>query len=147
MKLQDMYPIVVTNSLHQCRDFYCHWFGFQVVFEASWFVYLISADEQPKSIAFMSSDHPSHPPGADSFTGKGLFLTFQVEDATAEFDRLQQAGLVLAYPLHDEPWGQRRFGLLDPAGLWIDIVQQIEPDPGYWDPYLLRHNTTLLAEQ
>lgn len=136
MKLQDVYPIVVTDQLKECRDFYCDWFGFQVVFEASWFIYLMSAGDCPKSIAFMSSDHPSEPPGAEQFTGKGLFLTFQVEDAALEFERLQQAGLTITYPLHNEPWGQRRFGLLDPAGLWIDIVQQIEPDLGYWEQYI-----------
>jgi uncharacterized glyoxalase superfamily protein PhnB len=136
MKLQEIYPVVITDKLRECRDFYCGWFGFQVMFEASWFVYLTSVDEQPKSLAFMSSDHPSQPPGADPFSGKGLFLTFQVEDAAAEFARLHQAGLEPDYPLHDEPWGQRRFGLRDPAGLWIDVVQQIDPAPGYWQPYL-----------
>lgn len=146
MKLQEIYPVVVTDNLRQCRDFYCEWFGFQVMFEASWFVYLSSADEPPMSIALMSSDHPSQPPGADPFSGKGLFLTFQVEDAAAEFARFQQAGLPVAYPLHDEPWGQRRFGLLDPAGLWIDVVQQIDPTPGYWDAYLMQ-DSTQLAEQ
>ena len=41
----------------------------------------------------------------------------------------------MAYPLRDEPWGQRRFALLDPAGMWVDIVQPIDPEPGYWDTY------------
>jgi hypothetical protein len=38
MQVQAAYPIVVTNKLAQCRDFYTHQFGFQVIFEASWFV-------------------------------------------------------------------------------------------------------------
>jgi hypothetical protein len=33
------------------------------------------------------------------------------------------------------PFGQRRFGLFDPAGVWIDVVEQIEPAPGWWDQY------------
>jgi hypothetical protein len=32
---------------------------------------------------------------------------------------------------------QRRFGLFDPAGVWIDVVEQIEPAPGWWDKYLV----------
>jgi uncharacterized glyoxalase superfamily protein PhnB len=62
-------------------------------------------------------------------------LTLQVVDAAAEFERLQQAGLSIDHPLRDEPWGQRRFGLRDPAGVWVDVVQQIEPQPGFWDRY------------
>ena len=83
----------------------------------------------------MHPDHPSSPtPGA--FRGDGAFLTLQVEDATAEYERLVAAGLQVAPPLTDEPWGQRRFGMIDPAGVWVDVVEQIEPEPGWWDPYL-----------
>jgi catechol 2,3-dioxygenase-like lactoylglutathione lyase family enzyme len=136
MQLKDAYPVIVTTRLPQCRDFYTRWLGFQILFEASWFVYLASAGDPPHSVAFMAVDHPSQPPGPETFSGTGAFLTFQVADAAAEFERLRAAGAPIAYPLRDEAWGQRRFALRDPAGTWLDIVEQIEPTPGFWDPYL-----------
>ena len=136
MVVEDAYPIIVTDKLAECRDFYTRRLGFQPAFEASWFVYLASAGDRPHGIAFMAADHPSQPPGPETFTGKGMFLTLQVADAAAEFERLSSAGVPIAYPLRDEPWGQRRFGLLDPAGTWVDVVQHIEPQPGFWDPYI-----------
>lgn len=136
MQLQSVYQIVVTDRLIESRDFYVRWFGFEPLFEASWFVYLQAGGGQPWGLAFMSSDHPSQPPGPEVFNGKGTFLTFQVEDATAEFARLKNAGVRIAYPLRDEDWGQRRFGLLDPSGMWVDVVQQIDPAPGYWAKYM-----------
>jgi catechol 2,3-dioxygenase-like lactoylglutathione lyase family enzyme len=123
----------VTDKLVECRDFYVRRFGFQVVFEASWFIYLASG---AYGVAFMSPDHPSQPPGPEAFNGKGMFLTLQVADAKAEFDRLEETGVSIAYPLQDEPWGQRRFGLLDPARMWVDVVQQIEPAAGFWEKYM-----------
>ena len=135
MQLEAVYPIVVTDRLAECRDFYTRWFGFEIVFEASWFVYLSAGGDRPHGIAFMAGDHPSQPPGPETFEGKGMFLTLQVADAAAEFERLRAGGLAIAWPLRDEPWGQRRFGLLDPAGMWVDVVQQIEPGPGFWDEY------------
>jgi hypothetical protein len=42
----------------------------------------------------------------------------------------------IALSLRDEPFGQRRFGLFDPAGVWIDVVEQIESAPGWWDRYV-----------
>lgn len=137
MHIRDLYAIIVTDKHQACRDFYVRWFGFQVVFEASWFIYLAAAGDHPYGIAFMASDHPSQPPGRDRFNGKGMFITVQVEDATAEFERLNRSGLSIAYPLHDEPWGQRRFALLDPSGTWVDVVQHIDPAPGFWDDYLV----------
>jgi uncharacterized glyoxalase superfamily protein PhnB len=62
-------------------------------------------------------------------------LTLQVEDARAEFERLKGGGLEIAYPLHDEPWGQRRFAVYDPSGAWVDVIQQIDPAPGFWEKY------------
>ena len=136
MNLQSFYPIVVTLRITDCRDFYRRWFGLEVIFEASWFV-LLGSNTGVATIAFMTPDHPSAPPGPEPFDGKGMCLEFQVEDAAAEHDRFIQGGAALGLSLRDEPFGQRRFGLFDPAGVWIDVVEQIDPATGWWDKYLI----------
>ena len=136
MPLVDSYPVVVTSRLADCRDFYRRWLDAEIVFEASWFVLLSLPGGPGYRIAFITPDHPSSPPGPEAFNGRGVFLTLQVDEARAEYDRLTQMGASIAYPLRTEPWGQARFALIDPAGTWIDIVQQVEPEPGFWDPYL-----------
>jgi uncharacterized glyoxalase superfamily protein PhnB len=133
--IKDLYAVIVTERHAECREFYVRWFNFQVVFEASWFAYLAATGDHGFGLAFMASDHPSQPPGPETFTGQGMFLTLQVEDAAAEFERLKREGISIAYPLRDEPWGQRRFAVRDPAGTWVDVVEQIEPRPGFWDEY------------
>jgi len=136
VELVDSYPVVVTDRLRECRDFYRRWFGFEVGFEASWFVLLNGSGKRPVTLAFMHTDHPSSPPSPAAFRGDGTFITFQVADAEAEHRRLVAAGLDCDLTLTDEPWGQRRFGVVDPAGMWVDVVEQIEPEAGWWDPYL-----------
>jgi catechol 2,3-dioxygenase-like lactoylglutathione lyase family enzyme len=136
VRLVDSYPVIVTERVCDCRDFYTRWFGFDVGFEASWFVLLAQAGDPPCTLAFMDVEHPSSPPSPAAFRGDGMFLTFQVEDARAEHDRLVAAGLEPELALTDEPWGQRRFAVVDPAGTWVDVVEQIEPAAGWWDPYL-----------
>lgn len=134
MQLEDAYPVIVADRLAACRDLYVGQLGFEIVFEATWFAYLKAGDRGP-GIAFMAADYPSQPPGPQTFGGEGVFLTLQVGDAAAEFERLRAAGLEFDYELRDEPWGQRRFGLKDPAGLLLDVVEQIDPAPGYWEQY------------
>jgi uncharacterized glyoxalase superfamily protein PhnB len=136
MQVKNLYSVIVTDKLAECRDFYVRWFDFAVVFEASWFVYLSARGDHVPGVAFMAPHHPSQPPGPERFNGQGMFLTLQVADATAEYARLSAAAAPIAYALHDEPWGQRRFALRDPSGTFVDIVEQIEPAPGFWDPYL-----------
>jgi uncharacterized glyoxalase superfamily protein PhnB len=101
VQLQSADPVVVVSRsrVAACRDSYVRAVGFDVVFEASWFVSL------------------------------------QVADAAAEHARLRAQGFAIAYPVRDEPWGRRRFGLLDPAGTWVDVVQHIDPMPGFWEAH------------
>ena len=135
MELIAAYPIVITDSFRECRDFHAQWFGLQVVFEADWIVVLSAGGGAP-TIAFMHSRHPSTPPSPAHYRGDGMFLTLQVAHAAEEFERLASGGLRFELELKDEPWGQRRFGVVDPSGMWVDVVEQIEPAAGWWDPYL-----------
>jgi catechol 2,3-dioxygenase-like lactoylglutathione lyase family enzyme len=129
------YPIVVTDKLNECRDFYTRWFGLSAIFEASW-IAVLSSDGEAPAVAFMHPSHPSTPPDPAPFKGDGMFLTLQVADAAAEYERVREAGLKFALELRDEPWGQRRFAAIDPAGMWVDVVEQTEPAEGWWDEYL-----------
>ena len=138
MKVRDLYPLVTTSALFEARDFYVRHFGFEVVFEASWFVYLSGPGEdgaRGATLAFMHPDHPSNPPGPESFAGVGMILTIEVSDAHAVFQRLSAQGAPVIHPLTDEDWGQRRFMTRDPAGVMIDVVEQMTPAPGFWERY------------
>jgi catechol 2,3-dioxygenase-like lactoylglutathione lyase family enzyme len=132
MRFVDRYPIIVTPDLVACRNFWRR-LGFEVVFEASWFVLL---QAEGATLAFMHPDHPSAPPGPEVFGGTGMCFELQVEDARAAHAEAQAAGVPITLALRDEPFGQRRFGFHDPSGLWVDVVQQIDPAQGYWDRYM-----------
>lgn len=136
MKQLDVYALITVENVAAQRDFYVRHFGASVAFEASWFVYLmLPAGGGARSLAFMTPDHPSRPPGPEPFGGKGMILTFQVEDAASAFAELTEGGARITYPLADEPWGQRRFMVRDPAGVLIDVVEQTEPAAGFWERY------------
>ena len=135
MKIRDRYPIVVTEHKVACRDFWQRHFGLNVLFDSDWFV-LLGDQQQGSVVAFMSPDHPSAPPGPETFGGLGLCLEIKVEDAREALADFQASGGQAEYPLSDEPFGQRRFGLRDPSGLWVDVVEQIEPQQGYWGRYM-----------
>ncbi|WP_055049325.1 VOC family protein [Devosia sp. A16] len=121
MQFIDRYPITVTEQFLACRDFWARHLGFSVVFENEWFVYM-QADGA--SIAFMSQEHPSYPPGPEAYAA-GTSMELEVQDAAAALEEVRATGREPDYPLTDEPFGQRRFSLKDPSGLWINVVQQL----------------------
>ena len=132
MRFLDRYPIIVTSQLVACRDFWRTHLGFEIAFEASWFVLL---QAEGASITFMSPDHPSAPPGPESFSGKGACFELQVEDGRLAFNEFVERGGPVGLALVDEPFGQRRFGFTDPSGLWVDVVEQIASAEGFWEQY------------
>ncbi len=60
MQFSDRYPIIVTNKKNAARDFWIRHFGFEAIFDSTWFC-LLTAEGNTASIAFMTPDHPSAP--------------------------------------------------------------------------------------
>jgi uncharacterized glyoxalase superfamily protein PhnB len=55
-----------------------------------------------------------------------VVLTLVVDDARAAHDELQGTGVAIARGLEDTPWGHRSFGIDDPDGFRIWIVEVLE---------------------
>lgn len=136
MEYEDAYSVYITKDLKASKTFYTQWLDFDVVFEASWFVFFQSRGDHKVSFALMDETHPSAPPSYGAFNARGSFLTLQVKDAAKVYEELKKRNAPITYPLKTEDWGQIRFGLTDPNGLYIDIVQQVEPAKGYWERYM-----------
>ena len=84
--------------------------------------------------------HQQLAPASQLFAAVGLVAIghasdLQVADAASALADFQGRGGVAELPLTDEAFGQRRFGFRDPSGLWVDVVEQIEPQAGFWDRY------------
>ena len=135
MQLQDSYPLIVTDRLAEARDFYRERLGMDVTFEVDWVVFLSRPMGAARTgVCFMAPglDHqlPQH---RRVYKGDSVILTFQVEDARRELEALRSKGIEPDVDIKDEPWGQRHFMMRDPAGVWVDIVEQIDPDPAFLD--------------
>lgn len=134
-KIDHLYTVFITNKLDETVRFYEQYFSFTKVFESTFFV-LLQTTDQKFYVAFMDERHPTAPPTPQRFNGNGSFLTLTVSDCNTLYEDIKSRGLKIDYALKDEAWGQRRFGIVDPNNIWIDVVQQIEPEAGFWNPYL-----------
>lgn len=124
MELSSFYPVICTDKIAATRDFYVTHFGFEVTFEADWYVSLRRSDHE---LALVDATHPTIPE-AGRRPVAGLILNFEVSDVDAEYRRLvEAAGLPLALPLRSEDFGQRHFIVTDPAGVLVDVITEIEP--------------------
>ena len=75
----------------------------------------------------MHPERPSNPTRAESFNGLGMNLTIEMSDTRAVYERFKAAPALIAYPLADEDWGQRRFMVRDPAGVLVCLSKRHRP--------------------
>src|SRR5687768_9256619 len=123
--MKKLYPLIITDTIKESVDFYKENFDFVAVFEQDWYVQLLH-EKSGAELAFMMPNVETQPAQLHaSFAGKGIVLSLEVENATSEWQRLKDKKLDIITELRDEEWGQRHFILADPAGVYVDVVQQL----------------------
>ncbi|MFI7444034.1 VOC family protein [Nonomuraea indica] len=133
MELSSFYPVVCTTRLPESRDFYVRLMGFEVTFEADWYV---SLRRGPYELALLDHSHPTLP-AAYRRPVAGLLLNFEVADVDAEWERLVAGeGLRPELELRSEDFGQRHFIVADPDGVLIDVITPIPPSEEYAAQYV-----------
>ncbi|MED7925931.1 VOC family protein [Nonomuraea sp. LP-02] len=133
MELNSVYPVVCTADLAASKDFYVRLFGYEVTFEADWYV---SLRRGPYELALLDHEHPTLP-AAYRRPVAGLLLNFEVADVDAEWERLVvREGLTPELELRDEDFGQRHFIVADPNGVLVDVITPIAPSEEYAAQYV-----------
>ena len=128
MNAQSFYPLIQVANIELSAQFYENHLNFSRVFSSDWYIHLRAKGDIPFELAFIVPDHETIPLQGRGTTQK-MMLSFYVEDAQLEHDRLMAAGVGIVQPLRDEVFGQRHFIAADPQGILIDIITAIEPDP------------------
>jgi catechol 2,3-dioxygenase-like lactoylglutathione lyase family enzyme len=104
--------------------------GFEEDMAADGFVSLSRADAG-FNLIFLRTGLSTFKP--DSMRGRhadGLLVVFVVDDADAEYARLQREGVAITTPLQTEPWGERFFQVSDPNGIVVQFVQWVTTPAG-----------------
>jgi len=130
MKIKRVDSTISTNKLQESKEFYMEHFNFRLVYESDWYIELIARD-LPNGISFTL---PQREEG-EFFNGKGLIISFEVDDVDAEYDRLKAEGVQIYQEMQDKPWGERSFVIDDPNGVHIYIYTSTSPNPEYQQLY------------
>lgn len=128
MKTKQLSTCFCTTEVDSCREYYTKYFAAKAVFDCGWYVMLKINQDGPE-ICFIQPRE-----NMPVFGGKGVMLNFNVGDVDAEYTRLIKAGLDIAMPPEDHPWGDRGFSVVDPIGNAVYIYSEREPSDEF-KPY------------
>ncbi|MBU2509756.1 VOC family protein [bacterium] len=139
MKLKKLVPIVTTDRINEVKEFYTSYFNFKVCFEMEdKHLSIVSGKDPEFEISFMAPENDQQP----TFAGHGLTYCLEVNDVDSEFLRLSNEGLEIVQQVQDNPWGDRSFILLDPAGVAIYIFHLISPTEEFKQYFKTAHETS-----
>ena len=134
INLKDSFPVFIVNRFDTAKAFYLNNFKFSVAFENEWYLHL--ASESGVQIGFLLPNQPTQPDiFHQSYDGKGAIFSLEVDDADSAYVEAKKKSLNIVVKLRSEEWGQRHFCVKDPNGIYLDIVQAIEPTEEYQQGY------------
>jgi len=134
IKLNSSFPVFIVENLLVAKTYYPENFGFNIAFENEWYLHLVS--ESGIQIGFMLPNQPSQPKiFHPSYGGSGVIFSVEVDDVDSAYTKARESDLDIVLELRSEEWGQRHFSVKDPNGIYVDIVQAIEPTDEYQDGY------------
>lgn len=124
MSLTSLYPVLMTNDVATTAAFYRTHFGFDVTFEADWYV---SLRRDRWELAILDASHPTIP--GTGRAASGILINLEVDDVNDEYERLVTHGpLIAVLALRSEDFGQRHFIVAGPDDVLIDVITPIEPN-------------------
>lgn len=119
---------IITSRLQETKVFYSKVLNFGVTFENEFYL-LMHTPDHGAELSFLLPEHPSQQPLFQTpFSGKGVYLTIEVQDVDGEYQRIKALQIPIAIELRDEPWGDRHFAIVDPNGIGIDMVKYSVPE-------------------
>lgn len=119
---------IITEKLQETKKFYTEVLDFGISFENEFYL-LLHTPNNSAEISFLQPNHPSQKPIFQSaFSGKGVYLTIEVENVDEVYKQLIEKGVQIEIEIRDEPWGDRHFAVKDPNGIGIDLVTYTKPE-------------------
>ena len=119
MSVKRVVPNIGTNHMAESRAFYTDFLGMELAMDMGWIVTLISPDHPQAQISLLQQQKPI---SADV----DLSLTIEVPDVEVVHDKAERLGLPIVYPLTTESWSVRRFHVLDPNGVVLNVMSHME---------------------
>jgi len=116
MNISRVVPDIRSKQMDESRRFYVDFLGFNVGMDMGFITTFVSPSNPASQISVLHDD------GSSALLPN---VSIEVEDVNKVYADATDRGLKIAYPLTDEPWGVRRFFVVDPSGTVLNIMSHI----------------------
>jgi predicted enzyme related to lactoylglutathione lyase len=116
MNIRRIVMDIQSNNFEENRNFYENLIGLELGMDLGWIMTFGSTSNPTAQLTIIKKDKtaPVNPT-----------LTIEVDDVDAVYAKAIQLGFDIVHPLTDEPWGVRRFFVIDPNGQVVNIMSHM----------------------
>lgn len=116
MSIRRVVPDIRSKHLNESRAFYVDFLGLKVGMDMGFVVTFVSPSNPTAQISVMRDDDAST---------MLPDVSVEVADVDEVHARAIERHLEIVYPLTDEPWGVRRFFVVDPNGIILNVMSHL----------------------
>ena len=120
MSIRRVVPDIKSKHMDESRAFYADFLGLKIGMDMGNITTFVSPSNPTAQITVMYDD------GVSAVLPN---ISVEVTDVDDVHARAIERRLEIIYPLTNEPWGVRRFFLMDPNGVVLNIMSHL-PGPG-----------------
>jgi len=118
MNIGRVVPDIRSKQMDESRAFYVDFLGFNVGMDMGFITTFVSPSNPTSQISVLLDE------GSSALLPN---VSIEVEDVDKVYSDATERGLEIPYPLTDEPWGVRRFFVVDPSGTVLNIMSHVPP--------------------
>lgn len=116
MTVKKIVTNIAADDLSKARQFYEDILDMELVMDLGW-ITTYSSGQTNSCLLSVASEGGSGTPVPD--------MSIEVDNLTEVYERVQAAGLNITYPMTTEPWGIKRFYVIDPFGKTINLTEHV----------------------
>jgi predicted enzyme related to lactoylglutathione lyase len=116
MSVRRVVPDIKSQHFPESRAFYVDVIGLTMAMDLGFVMTFVSPSNPTAQISVVRDDGGSMPLPS---------VSIEVDDVDQVHERAVARGLEIVYPLTDEPWGVRRFFVVDPNGAVLNILSHL----------------------
>jgi predicted enzyme related to lactoylglutathione lyase len=118
MNIKRIVPSINSKNLEASKKFYADFIGLKLTMDMDWILTFVSDTNQTAQISIVKSKEVD-------LDNSNVAITVEVADLDEFYNKAISSDYEVTYPLTIESWGVKRFFLLDPNGVTINMMSHM----------------------
>ncbi|SDS34634.1 VOC family protein [Christiangramia echinicola] len=112
-------PNIYSDDIEKSKNFYTDFMGMELAMDMDWILTFVSKENKTVQISIFPNKKNK------LLDNSAIFLSIEVSEIDDWYRRAIDGNIPIIYPITNESWGVRRFFIMDPNGVTINLLSHL----------------------